>query len=384
MDSDRISHIPGPSLCENIKSRRHPKQRCDRPATHGKYCGLHFKHPRPYIPSTPKRSPLLVSAEPPSALIEELQLTTTAMNIQNWYKKHIQLVKYRRHGPAFYNRGISTNDVDFFSTEAISDISGHMFFSYSDEEKHIYSFDIRSIYSLIQRARTHGETPTNPFTRAPIHAKIIRKVQNLVKWLTDRHVNVEWAPLSPPTPEQQLRMKVVDLFTKIDELNYYSSPDWFLSLDINGQKRLYKELHALWTHRAGLSIQQKQLIVPNFVSRLFRFAPWALIDQTTESMMRLNMGVIRMLISSAEDRNDRILGAMYVVSALTLVHPQARLAYPWLYESVSDGTEHDEMAPADRRFTLGNLIGVGWLGELIALAERERMPPLRLPPPSDS
>ena len=94
------------------------------------------------------------------------------------------------------------------------------------------------------------------------------------------------------------------------------------------------------------------------------------------------MGVIRLMICSAEDRNDRILGAMYVVSTLTLVNEQARTAYPWLYESVSG-------IPAavpvdDRRFTLGNLIGVGWLGELIALAERERVPPLRLPPPAPS
>jgi hypothetical protein len=381
MDSDRISHIPDPTrtMCENIKSRRQPKQRCDRPATHGKFCGLHFKHPRPWIPSTPKRSPLLVASTVSSE-------ATSAQSIQKWYREQIICVKYRRHGPAYYNRPISTNDVDFFSTESVSDISGYMFFSYCDEDKHVYSFDIRSIYTLIQRARVHGEMPTNPFTRAPIHGIVVRKVNSLVKWLTDRHINVEWAPLSPPTPEQQIRMKVVDLFTKIDELNYYSSPDWMLSLDLPGQKRLYKELHALWTHRAGLSIQQKQLIVPNFVSRLFRYAPWALFDQTTESMMRLNMGVMRMLISSAEDRNDRILGAMYVVSALTLVHPQARLAYPWLYESVSDGAvaEEGSQPGEDRRFTLGNLIGVGWLGELIALAERERMPPLRLPPPSDT
>lgn len=388
MDPDRISHIiddPEPKagkksshVCENIKSRRHPKQRCDRPATHGIYCGLHFKHPRPYVP-TPKMTPVHRPATPAVTLAKE---PAAAHTIQNWYKRHHPTILYRRHGPAYFDRSLSVNDSDFFSTEFVRDISGVMFFSYCDDKHHVYSFDIRSIYTLVQRSRIAGESATNPFTREVIPSSCVRKVLTLAKWLSDRHVSVEWAPLAPPTPEQQWRMKVVDLFNKIDELNYYSSPDWFISLDLRAQKKFYTELHAIWTHRAGLSIQQKNMIVPNFSARLFRYAPWALFDQTLESMQRLNMGVIRMFISSAADKNDRILGAMYVISGLTMVSDQARTAYPWLYESVAG--EPAEPAPVEheRRFTLGNLVGIGWLGELIALAERDRLPPLRLPPPA--
>jgi hypothetical protein len=206
----------------------------------------------------------------------------------------------------------------------------------------------------------------------------------------------EWAPLAPPTPEQQVRMKVVDLFNKIDELNYYSSPDWFLELDQRGQRYLYTTLHDIWTHRAGLSMTQKASLVPQFQHRLFRHPPWAIRELPLETLQRLNMATIRMLITSAADRNDRILGAMYVVTALTVVNETARTAYPWLYESVAE--EEAEPAAAAvaaaaahiqvRRNGIIHALGIGWLNDLLALTAAAgggaaaEPPVLELPPPA--
>jgi hypothetical protein len=172
-------------------------------------------------------------------------------------------------------------------------------------------------------------------------------------------------------------MKVVDLFAKIDELNYYSSPDWFIGLDRDQQRKFYRELHAIWSHKAGLSIQQKNTIVPQHMQRLFRHAPWALTEQSLESLQKINMNVIRLMISSAEDRNDRILGAMYVVSTLTLVNEQARNAYPWLHESVFEDEHETHYMPHQPLF------GIGWLNDLLSIANNRIPvpPPLELPPP---
>jgi hypothetical protein len=272
----------------------------------------------------------------------------------------------RKHGIAYWNKSLLTNDSDFFSTEPFTDLASTMFFSYKDIDNHVYGFDIRSIHTIVYRARLAGEIPVNPYNRNPIPHAILRKVSNLVKSLQKRSMPTEWSPLEPPTPEQQWRMNVVDLFHKIDELNYYSSPDWFIQLDVNNHRKFYMELHAIWTHRAGLSIMQKNTIVPNFSSRLFRHSPWALLDQSLESLQKLNMDTIRLLISSAEDKNDRILGAMYVVSTLTLVNQEARRAYPWLYESVG-GISVPELLYADeRRYGIESILGLGWLQELLS------------------
>ncbi len=313
-------------------------------------------------------------------LYSSLIADEAAHKLTKWIRLYYPLYMIRKHGIGMYIRDTLTNDSDFFSAESCTDLSGTMFFSYRDIDNHVYGFDIRSIHTLVYRARLSGESPMNPYTRNVIPSSIIGKVSALVKSLHKRGFPTEWAPLEPPTPEQQWRMKIVDLFNKIDELNYYSSPDWFISLDIGGQRRFYTELHAIWTHRAGLSMMQKNTIVPNFSSKLFRHPPWAMMDQSLEAMQKLNMNTIRILISSAEDKNDRILGAMYVVSTLTLVSREARNAYPWLFESV--GGIPEVVYANERRHGFGNMVGLGWLQELLN-QPLHNIPPLQLSPDSD-
>jgi hypothetical protein len=278
----------------------------------------------------------------------------------------------RNRGPAFYVRNAAVNETDFFSADLLDDILPVYFFSYVDTDNHVYAFDLRSLHTLIYRSRVHGEIATNPFTRNSIPAHVIKRVEQCIARLRKAELPTEWSPLEPPTPEQQWRMKVVDLFAIIDELNYYSSPDWFIHLTREGHVTFYKELHALWTHRAGLSMTQKNAIVPRFNTRLFRHPPWALRDQSLESLHKLNMTSIQLLVTSAADKNDRILGAMYVISALTLVSAQARAAYPWLYDSVFTD---DRRGEEPQRFNLRNILGIDWIHDLL--------PPLLLPPPAE-
>jgi hypothetical protein len=347
-------------FCKNQKSRRKPHEQCSNPATHGTYCGLHYKHPRPF--------------QQTEAIFDVQKI----QKIQRWYhgaiyKKHVQ-----RQGPAYYERSLCVNDDDFFSTDSLRTLENLYFFSFLDADKHIYGFDIRSIYTLVHRATLAGEDPTNPYTRNILPFRIVRNVRDRAKWLQRRNLPVAWEPLTPPTPEQRTTMSIVDLFTKIDELNYYSSPNWFLNLDVHGHQRFYKELYAIWYHRAGLSTAQKNTIVPNHNNELFKLPLWAVHHQLIPTMRAINMKHIHAFITSAEDRNDRILGAMYIMSTLTIVAPDARTAYPWLYESVADGGAGDLLFAEP----FGTMFGIRWLQEMLEIAAtREAMPPLLLGPP---
>lgn len=300
--------------CGSIRSRAKPEERCPKPATHGDYCGIHYKHPIPFVPSTN---------------------ASGVTRIQAWWRLWRGLQCVRRHGIGYWDRSLNTNDSDFFSADPLQDICGVYFFSYKDTDHHVYGFDIRSLHTLLTRSRTQNEFATNPFTRTSIPFLVQQNVDSLVKWLQIRHIPTEWEPLQPPTPEQRWRMKVVDLFHTIDELNYYSSPDWLIGLNHYGHQRFYRELYDIWYHRAGLPEEQRNRIVPDHESRMFPYPVWGLYELSLEEMKQFNVQTIHILISSAADRNDRILGAMYVVSTLTLVNRQARTAYPWLYESVS-------------------------------------------------
>ena len=318
----------------------------------------------------------------------------SAIKIKKWYTFWRGLHLFEKHGPAVFIRDICTNDDDFFSTDKVCDISGYTFFSYKDADSHVYGFDVRSLNMLIQRARLNATAPQNPFTRAELPTSVIRSLTTLANCMKRRDIPTEWVPLTPPTPEQQLRMKIVDLFTIIDSLNYYSSPDWFIGLDARGHSRFYRELYELWTHRAGISYAQKETIVPNFHARLFRYTPWTTASHPIETIQRVNLHVMRLMVTAADDRNDRILGAMYVITALTTVSSAARTAYPWLYESISGDNGDIGLVDGDvilqrggvggdnvRRNALVDLFGgIRWIADLLVPAHP---PLLELPPAAE-
>jgi len=367
------------SKCKNIKSKRNPKLRCPNIATHGDYCGVHHKHPQPWIQNTPavlgkiKRLTRLTATAVATA--------TAAAKIQQWFRDNIGRHNVRTHGPAYYTRSLCVNDADFFSTDPVADVSGNLFFSYKDTKQHVYGFDLRSINTLITNS-TDDEKIENPFNRALIPLTEVRKVQKIVRRRLAHGYTTEWAKLEPSTPIQQYRMKIVDLFQIIDELNYYSSPEWFLNLTQNEHQRFYRQLYAIWTYRANLSPDQKRQIVPNYQTALFKHSPFAAAVFPLERIQKVNMGVIRTMITSATDRNDRILGAMYIISTLTLVSDPAKQAYPWLYESVVAPEDLEQVpAPAAPLHLFG--LG-GWLNDIFNLTGQHNMPPLLLPPPQNT
>lgn len=376
------------SICKNIRSKKRTDERCTNPATHDDYCGVHHKHPVPWIPSSPETIAKRVKTHRRKASKKQSAKTAVAaaQTIQKWTRQMLGIQKFMLHGPAYHMRALSTNETDFFSTDLVVDISGTYFFSFRDIDTHVYSFDIRSINTIIQKAKIASELPQNPYNRNTIPKYIIRKILRLVKSLQNRRLETEWEPLVPPTPQQQVQMKVVDLFSKLNDLNYYTSPNWFIELTFEGQRKLYSEMYEIWTNRAGLNSVQKNAIVPNFSSRLFRCTPWLVMDSTLESYQKLNMNVIKLLISSAEDRNDRIVGAMYVVSALTVVSRGARAAYPWLYESMGNRFTNEfeyNHAPPRTGGGIGGLFGFAHFFNIFYNDGPAAPPPLALPPPQN-
>ena len=384
------------SICKNVKSKRDTKTRCKHIATHGDYCGHHHKHPQPWSLENTMDVEETSTKERKGPTLRSTTKATrigSAKKIQLWFRRCIGPHLAKQRGPAYYVRNLCVNDADFFSTDPVSDISGVMFVSYKDTKNHVYGFDIRSIATLIQKATALNHVD-NPFNRDPIPLFDVQRVLSIVQKLKRSGFPTEWAPLTPSTPIQQYRMKVVDVFALIDELNYYSSPDWFLSLNVHEHRKLYRELHSIWSHRANLLPEQKQRIVPGYAQVLFRHPPWAISQFPIERLQTMNLHTIRTLITSASDKNDRILGAMYAISALTLVHSGARSAYPWLYESVVGIMDYGNALFDDGYYGglimpnptlaqhVGNIPGgVGWLTELLQLTVPNTMPPLLLNAP---
>jgi hypothetical protein len=318
-----------PPLCKNVRSRRIPDQRCPNPASHGEYCGVHYKFPRPYksaaeIAIQCKANEIVTPVEDP---------TPSANKVQKWWRFRGRLRIRWRQGPARYTRE-STNTTDFYSMEDISSLSGEYLFSFFEPaDKQVYAFDVRSLSSLLEKS----DEALNPYTRTPISDSILTKATRFIRWCRKKGVSTRWAPIEAATPDQRFHIKVTDLFQKIDELNYYTNPDWFINMNVDRHRCFYVELYDIWFHRAELSNTMRGTIIPP-PARPFRYPIRDIVAQKSLDFLRkTNMDLIRMFISAAAEKTDRTLGAMYVVTALTMVSRPCAQMYPWLFESATPG-----------------------------------------------
>ena len=307
--------------CGSVKSKKNHSERCPNLAKEDKeFCGLHLKNTVRWVS---------IDAQIP-------KITT----IQKWYRQKMIYRNIHFHGVGFYNRSVCVNSEDFFSTDAIKDISNNAFFSFRDaSENLLYAFDIRSIHMLSQKATEKHESTKNPYTRSVIPSTVIEKVQRLITWRRARKMELSWVPTVAITPEQGWRMKVVEIFVQMEELQYGADPEWFIGLTLGGQKRFYLNLLDIWQHRAGLSQADRERIVPS-PQQLFH---WGITRVTAiqqlSTIRTTNSYIMKKMVSYAEDRGDRVLGAMYILTALTQVCPQAAEAFPWLFESAADSQQ---------------------------------------------
>ena len=318
-----------PPSCKNVRSRRHPDQRCSNPAVHGDYCGLHYKYPNPFKPVSK------LSANEISVNAFEIPINSSnyVKKIQYWWRLYGKLKSFSRQGPAKWNREISVNTTDFYSMEDICSLSGEYVFSFVENGTCVYTFDIRSLVTLLEK----NEIPDNPYTRIPISEKNIQKAKHFIRLSRKKGVETRWAPIEPESPDQRFKLKVTDLFQKIDELNYYTKPEWFINLTVDNLRCFYVELYDIWFHRAELSSEMRKIIIPP-PAYPFKYSITEIVaNRSLEFLRKINMDIIRMFISASPERSEKTLGAMYIVTVMTLVNSECREMYPWLYESASPG-----------------------------------------------
>jgi hypothetical protein len=227
-------------------------------------------------------------------------------------------------------RSTCVNDTDFYTMDPLTEIPFTEYIEYADNTGVRYGFNMRSLYYLLSKMKKFD----NPYTREdmkPVLGErfvrllrltnlvfpentIIAPEDNAVEIITDQEVN-----------ERRLN----DLFISIDALGHYTSVRWFTDLPSSGLFAFLTRLYYIWLR---LEPELRQRICPG--PNPFQFAETInMRDQTLEEnrMMIVRMG--ESLICSDVDEEHRNLGAMYFLTALTVVSPQARNQMPWLYDN---------------------------------------------------
>jgi hypothetical protein len=261
------------------------------------------------------------------------------MKIQKVFRGFLVRRLHALQGPAFRDRSICNNDMDFFTMDDMSEIPRTQFYSYRDKDNFVYGFNIVSLYNLILK---EGSTAKNPYNRNIFDNAVKDNVTKMIRISKVLKLPIEIDLKNEiMDPSKRLELKILELFQTMNSYGNYANSEWFRELPRNQHVRFARELVDIWNYRALLTIAKKQEICPPHGSP-FLGTPYFVnvVNNTTlnnlsnDTLVRYNVQIIENLVKSAVDIDNKILGTFYVLSALTLVSQPAREAMPWLYEAV--------------------------------------------------
>ena len=266
-----------------------------------------------------------------------LYATNSIIKIQRRFKCFLRYKLKLLHGPAFKNKNVCVNDTDFLTMEKLNDISEEKFYSFMDDDKIIYGFDLSSLLNAISKDINFR----NPYNRKSLPISKIKtditsimrfnKIFN-IKTKKDDEINLNNQSTLPIS--KQIELKILDFCQKMDELGNYTDVTWFTSLNRLQIIKFIRELYDIWSYRAQLTEQTKKEICPHY-------DPCQMLnvyELSVISMEELKFRMIKLinnLIYKGINRDSQFLGASFVLSALTLVNENAAQSMPWLYYSVA-------------------------------------------------
>jgi hypothetical protein len=243
-----------------------------------------------------------------------LKYSKYALTIQRIFRGHLCRDYYKLRGPAFREPKKCVNETDFITLDKLNMIPRAQFVTHKDKDGHIFGFDLCSLHNLFVH-KTVGAT--NPYTREEFSKNFrnkIKRILKLSKMFGDNINTVIEDTYKGLSEEKQMELFGISVFQKID----------------------MRELMDIWVYRANLSLTIKKNICPPYGNPFIGFNITQL--QTNLSLTTLKYNILKVmekLVTKGVDRDSKILGALYILTALTLVSPDAAEARPELYNSAA-------------------------------------------------
>lgn len=264
-----------------------------------------------------------------------------AIKIQRVFRGYIVRKFNKLHGPALFNKKICVNESDFCTLEKLDEIPYYQYISFSFSNNHIYGFDICSLYNYIENHKKNNsndsELPLNPYDRQSLPENILNtiydyiKISKLLKYKIKIKIDNK---INFLTLKEKNIHKIKEIFQKINHLGNYSNYEWFTQLNKVQLIKFFKELVDIWNYRAQLSDETKINICPPHGRPFFTISLTGIYNLNIEQIFNKILPSLDKLISVGTSNDYKLLGAYYILAALTIVNVDAANSMPWLYQSV--------------------------------------------------
>ena len=262
-----------------------------------------------------------------------LRFSKFAIIIQKYARGYLRRHYNTLKGPAFLKRYMCINDTDFITLEKISTIPHQQLCTMKDKDGYIFGFDICSLYNLLFNKKYQS---LNPYTRKPFPKKFNENIKKIIKLssLYAETINIVFADsYKGLSQEKQVGLLGISVFQKIDNLGNHSNSQWLLSLNRSQLFKFIRELMDIWVFRANIPPHLKRKICPPVGNPFIGFNSTIYTNFPLYKLKRKILMVIESFVTNGVDRDSKVLGALYVLTALTLVSKDAAEARPELYDS---------------------------------------------------
>ena len=265
-----------------------------------------------------------------------LRLSTHAMKIQRTAKSYIAKLYLKCRGENWCKPSTWVNDTDFLTLSKWDSISPTQYFTCTSDSGQIYGFDLFTLATYLKKSKT----PLNPYTREPFSIKTIERLTQAITLSNAFKINIQHEEPEADTVslQQSIQHRAVSLFQTIDSYNNYTESEWFTCLSKPLLIKFTRELIDIWAYRANLSNDKKREICPPTGNPFYRINVGQFQTMTLINIQQAILGVLEKMVTSGVTQDDKSMGALYILTALTLVSESAREAIPWLYDSVAPGS----------------------------------------------
>ena len=260
--------------------------------------------------------------------------------IQKNYRGYLIRRILSLRGPYITEKETPVNETDFFSLDDIKSIHIDQLISFKDDfDQKVYVFTVNSLYKLIRQYKKNSNNELlNPYTRNALPSNIINKLTTLMRLCKIYNIKIisdeDLKPLQL-TKQQRFEQRVTNVFNTMDSLGNYTQINWFYELDTCSKHiKFIRELYDIWSYRAQLTQDIKNKI-SNFNDPFIAFNLHSILNLNYHMLNNISLTLIEKFVNSGINQEHRALGAYYILTAFTLVSPNAANALPWLYESVA-------------------------------------------------
>lgn len=126
--------------------------------------------------------------------------------------------------------------------------------------------------------------------------------------------------------------RIQNIFIVIDILGNYTQSSWFSNLSKGEYIRFYRCLHEQWGYRANILLETKRCICP--LHDPFLNVRFPNMDMDLDAVKNSCLIIMENMILTGINTEYKKLGALHVLSALTIVSIPARNSLIWLYEGL--------------------------------------------------